>query len=206
MTTKTTGAGSMTGQQPDEEWFLVLEGPWERQDDVDEADEDPDVPGIPGAFLARVRENVPTWRSLGVAATDTVGCWENGRLRLGIELGDTVQIAILRVEFSEQDWAAAWAHATDGITAPTMAGARPLEDPIGAPITSPDGAPEISAAIEWLRDQLQRRIVRRVWRDNGDVVAELWSLTDPERPLVRSGPPQLSADPATATETSQLRP
>lgn len=195
----------MTGQQPDEEWFLVLQGPWERQDNVDEADEDPDVPGIPGAFLARVRENVPTWRSLGVTDTDTVGCWENGRLRLGIELGDTVQIAILRVEFSGDDWAAAWAHATDGITAPTMAEAHPLEDPIGGPITSADGAEEIAAAIDWFRTQLQRPIVHRTWRDNGTVVAELWSLTNPERPLVRSGPPQLSADPATATETTQLR-
>jgi hypothetical protein len=93
--------------------------------------------GAPAAFVHRLRDMIPTWRSLGLTDDDTVGCYENGRVRIGVDIGDVEarsSIGFLRVEVSDHDWQAGWVSPSRGITDDTMAQAHP-KDPAGGPIT-----------------------------------------------------------------------
>lgn len=164
-----------------DDWFMVLLGPWGRQD---QPDADPAMAEIPRRFLHRLRENAPEWRRFGVEPDDTIGCYEDERLRVGFEFrpededeqgedqvgrtdgahdGDhgrehggeqPTRHGVLRVEFSARDWQAAWADPSEGITAPTMIEARPGSELVGGPIVSSDGDSEIDEALDWIRTQL----------------------------------------------------
>jgi hypothetical protein len=189
--------------EPDE-WFLVLKGPFYNFDD--DSEEDPELTGVPAALVRRLRELVPQWRSLGIVDDDTVGCYENGRLRIGVDLGDDdakVSIGFLRVDVSDRHWEAAWVSPALGIIDPDLAEADPM-DPAGGIVT--DERQGVEDVVGWLTAQLHRPIVRYVWRSGDRVVARDWRLTDSGRPLVSSGPPRLIDDPRTAHGRVTVRP
>ena len=185
-----------------EDWFPVLEGPYFDFDN--ESDEDPELTGVPAAFVARLRDMIPTWRSLGLTDDDTVGCFEDGRLRIGVDIGDVEaksSVGFLRVEVSDHNWQGGWVSPSRGITQATMAEANP-KDPDGGPIT--DVEEGVDAAVRWTEKQLRRPIRRYLWRDEGRVVASSWRLEDSGRELVVSGAPQLRRD-TSPTESTLVR-
>ena len=202
-----TGQMAESQHETDEEWFPVLEGPWYR-DDNDQPDEDPEMFGVPAAFVRELRQQAPAWQALGIIADHTVGCYENERLRVGIDIVDAqanVNVAALRVDITDKEWAAGWVGAAYGLVDPDFAEVNP-QDRTGGPVTNPEGTAAIAQAIEWLQAQLRRPLVRYVWREGNEVVGEDWRLTDTGRSLIGSGDPALAEDPGSADEATQLRP
>jgi hypothetical protein len=187
-----------------DDWFPVLEGPY--YDFDDDSEEDPELSGVPAAFVQRLRALVPTWSALGIVDDDTVACYENDRLRVGVDLGDDdahMSVGFVRVEISDRDWRAAWVSPSRGISDFDMAEASP-KDLAGGPIT--DEARGVEEAVDWLTAQLRRPIVRYVWRSGANVVARDWRLADTGRPLVGSGRRDLLDQPETADERVTVRP
>lgn len=151
---------------------------------------DPELSGVPAAFFARLSELAPTWRALGFDTDHIYAAAGWGRFWVVFELVDPAAQAIfgaVRVDISDEEWLAGW-------VSPSLADqvrftdADPRLETRGQ-VTDPDQA--VEAAIGWLRTQLGSPVVRHVWREGGDVVAEAWRLEDTGDDLVVSGPPRL---------------
>jgi hypothetical protein len=186
-----------------EELFLILDATLDP--DADQPDEDPELFGVPAVFMRKLREKTATWQALGVTVEDTYAAYEPGRIWVVIDLDDRQEAVVygsVRVEVTENDWMAAWA-------SPELSNQRNFDDAepgvrTGGPISDPER--DVDAAVDWLETQLSSPIVRYVWRDKGEVVAEVWRLEHTGQQLVLSGPPELRSDLDTADQRIQIRP
>lgn len=181
------------------DWFVVVDDTLDPEGPMPEGD--PEMPEGPTTLVRRLRELVPTWRSLGIVDEDTVAAYGNGRLQVNIELEDRaseLSIGCLRVDLTDAGWVAGWV-APELATAESFEEANPVEQTNGA-------ATDIDGAADWLRTQLERPIVRYRWHTaDGATDAELWRLEDTCRSLVIAGPTEARQDPSTADSATRVR-
>lgn len=167
--------------------FLVLDAEL-REGETQVAD--PELSGVPAAFLARLEELEPTWRALGFDTDHIYAAAGWGRIWVAFDLVDRAENAIfgsVRVDVSDDEWLGGWVSPSlsDQIRFPDA-------DPrlqTGGRVTDPEQA--IEAAIGWLTTQLRSPIVRHVWREGGNVVAESWRLEETGDDLIVSGSPEV---------------
>ena len=170
---------------PPTDWFMVLRGPF--YDFDDDSEEDPELTGVSAALVTRLRAMIPTWLSLGLTDGATLACYEDGRLRVGVEIDDpdaNILLGYLRIDVSDHEWLAAWVSSARRIADADMADADPCET-VGGPIDNEQA--RVDEAVGWLETQLHRTILRQVWRDGGRVVAESWRLEGSGRELAVAG-------------------
>lgn len=184
-------------------WFMV-------DDDTLEDGEitvyEPEMTAAPTAFIQRLRSMVSTWKSLGLTDRRTSAAYANGRVWIGVSVLDRdgqMDLGALRVDVSDDEWVANWVTADPLLT--NFADSQPFNnDHAGGPVTSVEQG--VSEAVGWLEEQLSRPIVRRVWRQNGQVVARSWRFEDTGDTFIASGDAGFWQKPNTATEVVRVRP
>lgn len=150
---------------------------------------DPELSGVPAAFLARLEELEPMWRALGFDDDHIYAAAGWGRFWVAFDLVDrseNVVFGSVRVDISDDEWVGGW-------VSPSLSDQIRFTDAdprlgTGGRVTDPEQA--VEAAAGWLTTQLRSPIVRHVWRDGGEVVAESWRLEETGADLIVSGSPE----------------
>lgn len=176
------------------------------EDDPDDPYPDPRMDPAPRAFVHRLREMSSTWRELGLTHRQTSGLYGEGRVRVLVPAADVaanLHLGDVRVDFSESEWIGSWVRGGDP-GAPDLEDAEPMGEPVRESFT--DLREGIERASGWLLAQLERPIVRRIWRSGGEIVAQSWTFEDTGAGIAASGGREYWSRPETADETVQVQP
>lgn len=144
------------------DWFQVINLAFVGRDDVDwnkyydwnEYSLDFKMPELHQAFIRRLREEIPTWRSLGLSAGYTSATYADGRVWILASAPIDGTAYTLRVDVAEHEWAAAWVTSGNSSDVLNVAEALPL-DLVSGSMTDPQQG--IHDAVEWFERQLRTR-------------------------------------------------
>jgi hypothetical protein len=187
-------------------WFVV----------ATDSGDGPSPSGLPRAaqvILARVRGMAPEFQASDIRPDDTVALMEYGHLSIFVDVNDRARkmcVGLLRVDFGEKEFEAAWVSPSRGIDEPSVAAADP-HDATTWQAQSTDSDGDVAAllateAAAWLMSQLRRPIDRYQWSADSAVVAQCWQLGDSGRRLAGSGDPRLLRSPELADSVQRIRP
>jgi hypothetical protein len=188
------------------DWFVVAT-------DSGDGASTPNLPGAAQMILARVRDMAPEFQANNIGSDDTVALVEYARLSIFVDVNDRARnmcVGLLRVDFGETGFEAAWVSPSHGMDEPSVAAADPHDATTWQP-PSTDSAEDVTAllateAAAWLMSQLRRPIDRYQWSADSAVIAQCWQLADTGLRLVGSGDPRLLRSPELADSVERIRP